>query len=42
MPIDTLATWHSLVNTHNLQALDALLADDAVGCEPRRQRKGIR
>lgn len=34
MPIDTLATWHSLVNTRNPDGLNALLADDAVFHSP--------
>jgi hypothetical protein len=34
MPIDTIAAWHSLVNTRNPDALNALLADDAVFHSP--------
>ena len=34
MPIDTLATWHALVNTHNPDALNALLAEEAVFHSP--------
>ena len=34
MPIDTLATWHTLVATHDSAGLDALLADDAVFHSP--------
>jgi hypothetical protein len=34
MSIDTLAAWHSLVNTRNPDALSALLADDAVFHSP--------
>ncbi|HKP58637.1 MAG TPA: nuclear transport factor 2 family protein [Polyangiales bacterium] len=34
MPIDTLAAWHELVETHNAAGLDALLADDAVFHSP--------
>lgn len=30
MSVDTIATWHQLVKQRNAQALDALLADDAV------------
>ena len=34
MSIDTLATWHRLVKTHDPGGLDALLADDAVFHSP--------
>jgi hypothetical protein len=34
MPIDTLATWHRLVKTHDASGLDMLLADDAVFHSP--------
>jgi hypothetical protein len=34
MPIDTLATWHRLVETHNPAGLDMLLADNAVFHSP--------
>jgi SnoaL-like protein len=34
MAIDTLATWHRLVKTHDPGGLDALLADDAVFHSP--------
>jgi hypothetical protein len=34
MPIDTLATWHRLVETHNPAGLDGLLADNAVFHSP--------
>ena len=34
MPIDTLATWRRLVETHNPAGLDTLLADDAVFHSP--------
>ena len=34
MTIDTLATWHRLVRTHDPGGLDALLADDAVFHSP--------
>ena len=34
MTIDTLATWHQLVQSHDPQCLDALLADDAVFHSP--------
>ena len=34
MAIDTLATWHRLVETHDPSGLDALLADDAVFHSP--------
>jgi hypothetical protein len=34
MPIDTLATWHSLVETHNPAGLDNLLADNATFHSP--------
>ena len=34
MTIDTLATWHHLVDTYDPGGLDALLADDAVFHSP--------
>uniref|UniRef100_UPI000D3D51AD nuclear transport factor 2 family protein n=1 Tax=unclassified Variovorax TaxID=663243 RepID=UPI000D3D51AD len=34
MPIDTLATWHRLVQTHDAAGLGALLDDDAVFHSP--------
>jgi hypothetical protein len=34
MPIDTLAAWHSLVKTRDTDALNALLAEDAVFHSP--------
>jgi hypothetical protein len=34
MPIDTMATWHRLVETHDAAGLDALLADEAVFHSP--------
>lgn len=34
MPIDTLATWHQLVESHDPAALDALLDDEAVFHSP--------
>ena len=34
MPIDTLATWHRLISTHDASGLDALIADDAVFHSP--------
>jgi len=34
LAIDTLATWHRLVETHDPSGLDALLADDAVFHSP--------
>jgi hypothetical protein len=34
MPIDTLATWHQIVKSHDPSGLDALLADDAVFHSP--------
>lgn len=34
MTIDTLATWHELVATHNPAGLDALIAGDAVFHSP--------
>ena len=34
MPIDTLATWHRLVKSHDAGGLDALLADNAVFHSP--------
>jgi hypothetical protein len=34
MPIDTMATWHRLVQTHDAAGLDALLADEAVFHSP--------
>ncbi|MET3496430.1 nuclear transport factor 2 family protein [Variovorax boronicumulans] len=34
MAIDTLATWHQLVKSHDAKGLDALLDDDAVFLSP--------
>lgn len=34
MPIDTLATWHRLVESHNPAGLDALLAENATFHSP--------
>lgn len=34
MPIDTLATWHALVEAQNARGLDALLSDDVVFHSP--------
>jgi hypothetical protein len=34
MPIDTLATWHRLVETHNPAGLDTLLAENATFHSP--------
>lgn len=34
MPIDTLATWHRLVDSHDAAGLDALLDDEAVFHSP--------
>ncbi len=34
MPIDTLATWHRLVQSRNAGGLDTLLADEAVFHSP--------
>ena len=34
MPIDSLATWHQLVKSHDAKGLDALLDDNAVFLSP--------
>lgn len=34
MPIDTMATWHQLVKSHDATGLNDLLADDAVFHSP--------
>ena len=34
MTIATINTWHEIVRTRNLKALDALLADDVVFHSP--------